>query len=133
MGVDDHDLTDEEREALRELQHAVEHVHRGYGSLLEFHHEMGQAFDRLETAREQLRAAGHEEFADSLRDDLLPAGCVGDMWTYEVVEDVRSGIVDDVTETEAAVREELADGLEHLDERELQREWRGRAEDPDDG
>lgn len=129
MSVDDLDLSDAEREALRRLQHAREHVSRGYGELLAFHHEMGNAFDQLETAREQLREAGHDEFAATLRDEILPAGSVGDAWTYELVEDVRTGVLADVDEFDEAVRTELTDGLEHLDERELQRDWRGRAAD----
>lgn len=131
MTLDDLDLTDEEREALRRLQHAVEHVDRAYGELVAFHHEIGSAFDQLEAARESLRAAGHDEFAATLRDEILPAGTVGDRWTYEVVEQVRDGVVRDVADVEAEVRGELADGVGHLDERELQSAWRERADGDD--
>ncbi|MFC7135853.1 hypothetical protein ACFQRB_03205 [Halobaculum litoreum] len=30
-----------------------------------------------------LRAAGHDGYADTIRDRLLPAGAVEDRWTYE--------------------------------------------------
>lgn len=131
VNVDDLDLSEAEREALRRLQHAVEHVDRAYGNLVAFHHEMGNAFDQLESARESLRDAGHDEFAATLRDEILPSGTVGDEWTYEVVEQVRRGVVRDVHGVEDEVREALADGLAHLDERELQAEWRERAQEDD--
>lgn len=126
---EDTDLSDDERAALHELQLGVEHLHRGYGHLVDFHHETGHAMDHFDDAREKLRAAGHDEFADRLRDDLLPAGVVGDRWTYELVEEVRDGFLADATGFESDVRSALVDGVEHVDERELQREWRERAED----
>ena len=121
------DLTETEREALHELQRSIEHAHRAYGVLLEFHHEMGDGIDHLESARGLLREAGHDEYADALRDDLLTAGVFEDNWTYELVDGFRTGLLDDVDSFEADVREDLADGERYLAERDLQREWRGRA------
>lgn len=71
---DDLDLSAEEQQALHELQLGVEHLYRGYGSLLEFHHTIGRGMDHLEDAERLLREAGHEEVADRLRDEALPAG-----------------------------------------------------------
>lgn len=121
-------LTETEREALHELQLAVEKIHRGYGALLEYHHEIGGGMERLDSAESKLREAGHEAFADRLRDDHLPAGAVGDRWTYELVEAFEQGFYADVTEFEAEIRDRLADGERHVTEQRHQRRWRERAD-----
>jgi hypothetical protein len=128
----DTELSDAELEALHRLQLGLEHVYRGYGSLLACHHSIGHGMDHFEVARELLREAGHDEFADALRDEIVPAGFVGDRWTYELVDAARTGFVADVTAVEQAVREDLADGQQHLSERRLQRRWRDRAGGWDD-
>lgn len=116
------DLSETERQALHELQLGVEHVHRGFGALLECHHEIGNGMDHLEEARTLLAAAGHAEDAGELRDDLLPAGVFEDNWTYELVEAFRDGFLDDVDAFEQDVRDRLADGERHVAERRTQRE-----------
>ncbi len=121
------DLTNGEREALHDLQLGVEHVHRAYADLLSFHHRIGHAMDRLAAAETRLRAAGHTTAANTLRDELLPAGAVDDRWTYELVEDFEDGIRADATAFEAGVREKLANGRRHVSERAQQRTWRDRA------
>jgi hypothetical protein len=122
------DPTPDERDALHELQLGVEHVYRAYGRLLGFHHSLGRGVDHLDEAEQLLRETGHDEFADALRDDHLPAGAVGDQWSYELVEAFRHGLLTDVTQFETAVRDELAGGEEHVTERRQQREWRERAD-----
>ncbi|WP_232703527.1 hypothetical protein [Halobacterium wangiae] len=121
------DLTPAEREALHELQLGVEHVYRAYGRLLGFHHSLGRGVDHLDAAERLLRETGHEEFANALRDEHLPAGAVGDKWSYELVEAFRHGLLADVSEFETGVRDSLAGGEEHVTERRQQREWRERA------
>lgn len=122
------DLTEAEREALHALQLGVEHVHRAYGELLSCHHQTGRAMDRFETAREKLRAAGHDAFADTLRDEVLPTGAVDERWTYELVEAFEDDLHAESVAFEKRVRDALADGERHLTEREQQRGWRRRAE-----
>lgn len=126
QSTDDGGLSDTEMEALHRLQLGVEHVYRGYGALLSCHHSIGHGMDHFEAARELLREAGHEESAETLRDEILPAGFVGDMWTYELVDAARTGFVADVAAFEEAVRADLADGEDHVSERALQRRWRER-------
>lgn len=75
---DDLALTDADEQALHEMQLGIEYVHRAYGTLLEFHHELGHAMDRMGDAEDALRETGHEEWANELRDDHLPAGAVSD-------------------------------------------------------
>jgi hypothetical protein len=124
---DDLDLTDAERRALHECQLAIEYIHRSHGELLGFHHKLGHAMDRFYAAEKLLRSAGHEELADELRDEHLPAGAVDDSWSYELVEDYRTGMLDRLVAFEDEVREELAGGLGHVSERQQREQWRERA------
>ncbi|NUC74490.1 hypothetical protein HTZ84_19685 [Haloterrigena sp. SYSU A558-1] len=128
---DDLELSDVEADALHELQLGIEYVHRAYGTLLEFHHELGHAMDRMGDAEDALREAGHEEWADALRDDHLPAGAVSDQWTFELVEEFSDEFVAEVDAFETEVREELADGVDHVTERRQKRQLRDRADGED--
>ncbi|UIP00020.1 hypothetical protein Hbl1158_01210 [Halobaculum sp. CBA1158] len=121
------DLDSDERAALHSLQLGIEHVYRAYADLLACHHRTGHAMDRFADAERLLRSAGHEAYADDLRDRLLPAGAVDDRWTYELVTAFRTGLVDDLDAFESAVRADLADGVDHVSERAQQRAWRERA------
>lgn len=126
--TDELDLTDEEQQAFHELQLGIEHLYRGYGSLLTFHHTIGHGMDHLDTAESVLREAGHEETADRLRNEILPAGVFEGIWTYEVVEAFRRNLLADVTDFAESVRGDLADGKQHITEREQQQAWRERAD-----
>lgn len=126
---DQPELTEAERAALHDLRLAIEHVHRAYGHLLAFHHEVGHAMDEFADARDQLRESGHDAFANGIRDELLPAGVVGDRWSYELVESFEAGFLTDATALENAVRESLADGADHVTERTQQQRWREEARD----
>ena len=123
----DLDLSKTEQEALHECQLAIEYVHRAYGDLLDFHHNLGHAMDRFDDAEELLRAGDHEEHANELWEDHLPAGAVDDEWSYELVGEFRSGFLDEIEEFEATVHNEQADGIDHVTEREQQSPWRERA------
>ncbi|WP_313693457.1 hypothetical protein [Halorarum halobium] len=126
-------LTETEREALHDAQLGIEHVFRAYGDLLACHHRTGHAMEKFERAESLLREAGHDEFANVLRDELLPAGAVEDAWTYELVEAFREGFVDEMEAFESALRADLADGRYHVTERDQQRRWRRRARSDDWG
>ena len=130
--ADDIDLTEEEQQALHELQLGVENLYRGYGSLLDFHHAIGRGMDHLYDAEKVLREAGHEERADMLRDEALPTGLLEDRWTYEVVESFKREFLTEVSGFERDVRNELADGMEHITERRQQEDWQERAGDRDE-
>lgn len=121
------DLGAEERRALHDLRLAVEHINRAYGHLLAFHHQVGHAMDQFAAAEGRLRDAGHGDHADRVRDDLLPAGVVGDRWSYELVEGFERGFLAETTGFEREVRDALAGGVDHVAERAQRREWRERA------
>lgn len=125
---DDLELSDAELAALHDLQLSIEYVYRSYGTLLEFHHDLGHAMDRMADAEDALREADHEEWADELRDEHLPAGAISDQWTYELVEEFSEAFLEDVVAFEDGVREELADGIDHVTERRQKRRLRERAE-----
>lgn len=130
---DELDLGDAELAALHDLQLGIEYVYRAYGTLLEFHHDLGHAMDRMGDAEDHLREAGHEAWADALRDDHLPAGAVSDQWTFELVEEFSGSFLDELAGFEADVRDELADGLDHVTERRQKRRLHERAERGSDG
>lgn len=121
------ETTETERAALHELQLGGEHVQRAYGHLLAFHHQVGRAMDRYAAAEPLLREAGHDDLADEIRDRHLPAGVVGDRWSYELVEDFEREFLAETTGFERRVRDRLAGGVAHVAEREQQRRWRERA------
>jgi len=129
--LDELDLSETEQASLHDLQLSIEHVHRAYGTLLEFHHQLGHAMDRLGDAEDHLREAGHEAWANELRDDHLPAGAISDQWTFELVEEFSEEFLEDVDAFEREVRDELADGVDHVTERRQKRRLRERAEDAD--
>ncbi|MFC7009214.1 hypothetical protein [Halalkalicoccus salilacus] len=79
------------------------------------------------TRRRKLRSEGHEELANELRDEHLPAGAYGDDWSYALVEGFRTGLLDGVDGFETELRDELAGGLGHVSERRQRRRWRKRA------
>ncbi|QLK27549.1 hypothetical protein HYG81_08085 [Natrinema zhouii] len=129
VDLEELELSEAERAALHELQLSIEHVHRAYGTLLEFHHQLGHAMDRLGDTEDRLREAGHEQWANALRDDHRPAGAISDQWTFELVEEFSDEFLEDVDAFEREVREELADGIDHVTERRQKRELRERAAD----
>ena len=128
---DDLDLSDDELAALHDLQLGIEHVYRAYGTLLEFHHDLGHAMDRMADAEDELRDAGHERWANELRDEHLPAGAISDQWTFELVEEFSTEFLEEVAAFEEGVRDELADGLDHVTERRQKRRLRERAQHDD--
>lgn len=133
MSSTDHERSEAEREALHAMQLGIEHIYRGYAELLAFHHRIGHAMEKFDDAREALRMAGHDDLADELRDEHLPAGAVGDDWTYELVEAFEADMLDSLTDFESRVRTDLVDGKRHVSERGQQRRWRERARGWDGG
>jgi hypothetical protein len=124
------ELTAEEREALHRVELGVEWLHRAHGNLVEFHHKTGHAMDHLADAEGQLRASGHTDLADALRDEYLPRGVLdGGRWSYDVLESYQEGFLSALTDFEERARGEVADGRRHVTERRQEREWKDRARD----
>lgn len=132
MAVEDNgatgELTPAERAALHRLTLGIEWLHRAHGHLLAFHHSTGHAMDHIAEAETLLRDAGHDGFADAVRDDYLHRGVIDeDRWSYDVVEDFQNGLFSDIQAFDTAVREELADGRRHVAERVQEQAWKERA------
>ncbi|APW97412.1 hypothetical protein CHINAEXTREME_06340 [Halobiforma lacisalsi AJ5] len=130
---DDLELSEAEEQALHGMQLGIEYLYRAYGSLLEFHHHVGRAMNRMADAEDDLREAGHEEWADRLRDEHLPAGAIDDRWTFELVDEFSAEFLEEMDDFEASVREELADGLPHVSERRHKQHLRERADSDEYG
>ena len=123
-------LSETELEALHEVELGLEWAQRAQGSLLEFHHATGHGMDHLCRAETRLRAAGHDDLADAIRDDLLPHGVVDDdRWSYDVLEHFQESLLAETRVLEQRVRRELADGERHVRERRQEREWKRRADE----
>ncbi len=122
------DLSDAECEALHSVELGVEWLHRAHGDLVGFHHKTGHAMDHLAEAESQLRACGHTELADALRDECLPRGVIDeDRWSYDVLESYQREFLSDLTAFERRVRDAIADGQRHVAERRQEHEWKQRA------
>ena len=106
--------------ALHKLQLAREQLDEAYGSVVRAHHDTGGAMDKVSEAADLLEEAGHDEHAESLRDETLPRGAVDDMWTYEVSEKYREGFLHPTQDDISGIRDDLADGLDHVSERRQQ-------------
>jgi len=122
------DLSDAETDALHSVELGLEWLNRAHGTLIEFHHSTGHAMDHLHDAERKLRDAGHERFADHLRDEVLPRGAIEDRWTYDLLETFEADLHDDVTAFERRIREDVADGHRHVAERHQEAEWNRRAD-----
>lgn len=122
------DLTHAERSALHKLTLGMEWLHRAHGHLLAFHHSTGHAMDHVAEAETLLRKAGHDDFADAIRDEYLHSGVIDDdRWSYDVVEDFQDGVYTDIQAFDASVRAALADGQRHVAERVQEQAWKERA------
>ncbi len=112
--------------ALGALSEALESVERARGHLYAFHQLTGKADFGLGDAVDKLRAAGHEEIAQRLEDDLVGRNVLAGRWTFQLVEEYDDGYWQVFREHERRVREELAGGVRHLAEARLKQERRTR-------
>lgn len=122
-------ITEQERQAVHDVEVGTEWLQRAHGHLLAFHHAVGHGMDRFDVAEQALRSEGHEPLANALRDDLLPRGVVDDSWSYGVVEAYQEGLLDATQGFERRMRDELVDGERHVAERLQRRRRRENARD----
>ncbi|WP_339102500.1 hypothetical protein [Haloterrigena salinisoli] len=124
------DLADSERNAVHEVELALEWFQRAQGQLLAFHHATGHGMDHLREAERLLRESGRDDLADAVRDELLPHGVVDDdRWSYDVVENYQRTLLAEARGLEERVRRELVDGRRHVLERRQERAWKDRADE----
>lgn len=121
-------LSDQERDALHQVELGLEWLHRAHGHLVEFHHNTGHAMDHLADAETMLRECGYDDLADALRDQYLPRGVIDeDRWSYDVLECFQEDFLADIRDFEAETRETVADGQRHVAERTQEWKWKDRA------
>ncbi|WP_227355619.1 hypothetical protein [Haladaptatus salinisoli] len=104
------ELSDDERAAVEEVERALETFHRAHGALIEFHHSVGRAMEHVDEAESRLRG-DHDELADRLEEEILPAGVTADgKLTYQLVAEFEDGLLAEVESVADSTLEELADG-----------------------
>lgn len=121
------EMTDDERAAVEEIERGLERFYRAHGALVEFHHAVGGAMEHFDAAERSLRGE-HDDIADRLDEEILPAGVTADgKLTYELVAEFEDGLLETVESTADEAFEELADGRRYP----LERGERGeRSDDP---
>lgn len=112
-------VTDTTVEALGALSKALETTERARGHLYSLHQLTGTADLELDRAVELLREAGHGEWAERVRREILGRNVIPGHWTFQIVEAYNATYYEPFKALEAAARDELADGRDHLYEAEM--------------
>ncbi|MEU2929516.1 hypothetical protein ABZ636_31360 [Streptomyces sp. NPDC007251] len=112
-------LSDETVEALGALSKALETTERARGRLYDFHQLTGTADFQLDRAVELLYKAGHPEWAEAVRTQILGRNVIPGHWTFQIVEAYNATYYRPFQELEASAVKELAQGRDHLLEAEL--------------
>ncbi|MFE1459981.1 hypothetical protein ACFW6M_02700 [Streptomyces nigra] len=118
-GVDDKTV-----EALGALSKALETTERARGRLYDFHQLTGTADLQLDRAVELLREAGHAEWAEKVRKEILGRNVIPGHWTFQIIEAYNATYYRPFQQLEASALQELADGADHLFEAEMKEERR---------
>ncbi|MPZ87585.1 MAG: hypothetical protein GEU81_05810 [Nitriliruptorales bacterium] len=113
-GVDDATV-----EAVGMLSEALEWVERARGSLYTFHQLSGHADLLLGDAADALEEAGHADFAERLRCELVGRNVISGRWTFQVVEDYDDGYYAAFRDFDRQASERFTGGIRHLYEAEM--------------
>lgn len=112
-------MTDACVAALGTLSEALETVERARGRLYDFHQLTGGADLRLGEAVEQLKAAGHDAYAQQLEREIVGRNVLPGYWTFQIVEAYDDGYYEPFRRLEQRIRADLAGGRRHLHEAEM--------------
>jgi hypothetical protein len=123
-------VSDETVEALGALSKALETTERARGHLYGFHQLTGTADLELDRAVELLRKAGHEEWAERVRTEILGRNVIPGHWTFQIVEAYDDTYYQPFRSVERDAMDQLAQGRDHLYEAEM-KESRRTAGHPD--
>jgi len=111
------DLTEEEREAVHEVERGAEWIRRAHGNLVEFHHAVGHAMDHFDDAEAALEGA-YPDLAERFDEAVLPAGLTDDgKLSYQLVAEFEEGFLATIEDVTDETREELVDGERYVVER----------------
>lgn len=111
-------------DAMGQLSAALEVVEEARGMLYGFHRMTGRADNDLGDALDALAAAGHEDLAERIREDLVGRNVISRRWTFQIVEDYDDHYWARFREWERTAREELVAGRRHVYEARLKEERR---------
>ncbi|MET9150548.1 hypothetical protein ABZX82_04570 [Streptomyces griseoflavus] len=112
-------VSDETVEALGSLSKALETTERARGHLYSFHQLTGTADLELDRAVELLHKAGHADWAETVRTQVLGRNVIPGHWTFQIIEAYDTTYYRPFKEIEQGAVEELADGRDHLYEAEM--------------
>ncbi len=113
-GVDDNTV-----EAMDTFTRALETVEVARGHLLQFHRLTGTGDTQLRESVRQLRAAGHDELADRIQNDLVGRNVLDGRWTFQIIEEYDDTYFSVWRDLESQARDELVSGRRHLFEAEM--------------
>jgi hypothetical protein len=113
-GVDDDTI-----EAVGRLSEALETIERARGHLYTFHQLLGNADLTLGDAAERFEDAGHTDFADRLRDEMVGRNVLRGRWTFQLVEEFDDGYHADITRFDREARDRFTQGVRHVFEAEM--------------
>ena len=120
-GVDDATVA-----AAGKLSEALEWVERARGRLYDFHQMIGHADALIGKAAERLAEAGHAEYAERLRTEIVGRNVLPGRWTFQVVDEFDDSYWEPVRAAERRVRDELMTGRRHVYESEMKEARRTR-------
>jgi len=116
--------SDELVEANGKFSEALEYIERVRGHLYSFHQLIGHADLLLDEVVENLRATGHGDLADRVRDELLGRNVLAGRWTFQIVEEFDDGYYAAFRNLEQLVRDKTLDGRKHVFEAEMKQRRR---------
>ena len=120
-------VSDETIEGVGKLSEGFEYIERAKGHLYSFHQLLGRADFLVEEAAQQLRKAGHEEFADRLERELVGRNVVDGRWTFQLVEEFDDVYYEFFRSIERESRA-LTGGVRHAHEARMKEQRRTRGE-----
>jgi hypothetical protein len=119
-------VSDSTVEALGTFSEGLEALEVARGHLYEFHRLSGRTDIQLGEALDGLAAAGHEDLARRVREDLWGRNVIAGRWTFQVVEEYDDGYWSRYRHWERTAREELVGGRRHLFEAEMKESERSK-------
>ena len=119
-------VSDATVEATGLVSEALEWVERARGRLYDFHQLSGHADLLLGEAVDALRAAGHDEQADRLAEEIVGRNVIEGRWTFQIVEEYDDTYWGPFRAAEERLRQELVDGRRHVFESEMKEDRRSR-------
>jgi hypothetical protein len=106
-------------EAVGKVSEARETIERARGHLYSFHQLIGKADLGLGDAVDLLAKAGHPEWVERIRAELIGLNVLTDRWTFQIVEEYDDGYYRTFTDLERDVRTALTNGRRHLFEQQM--------------